>query len=172
MGETPSAPTLSTTLQQLAEQVHQSPAMAFTTLAHLIDVDLLREAYRRTRKDGAPGIDGVTAQEYAEHLEANLANLHERLRSGRYRAPPVRRTYLDKEDGSQRPIGIPAFEDKIVERAVKPRLKGRCFLIRFADDCVPYHRALDPFPRLGITNLSTAKPHEIEDLATPCTITF
>jgi hypothetical protein len=56
--------------------------MAFTTLAHLIDVGLLREAYRRTRKDGAPGIDGVTAQEYAEHLEANLANLNERLRSG------------------------------------------------------------------------------------------
>jgi RNA-directed DNA polymerase len=118
MGETSSSPTISTTLQQLAEQAHQYPAMAFTTLAHLIDVDLLREAYRRTRKDGAPGIDGVTAQEYAEHLEANLANLNERLRSGRYRAPPVRRTYLDKEDGSQRPIGIPAFEDKLVQRAV------------------------------------------------------
>jgi RNA-directed DNA polymerase len=118
MGETSSSPTISTKLQQLAEQAHQYPAMAFTTLAHLIDVDLLREAYRRTRKDGAPGIDGVTAQEYAEHLDANLANLHERLRSGRYRAPPVRRTYLDKEDGSQRPIGIPAFEDKLVQRAV------------------------------------------------------
>jgi len=62
MGETSSSPTISTQLQQLAEQAHQYPAMAFTTLAHLIDVDLLREAYRRTRKDGAPGIDGVTAQ--------------------------------------------------------------------------------------------------------------
>jgi RNA-directed DNA polymerase len=118
MGETSSSLTISTKLQQLAEQAHQYPAMAFTTLAHLIDVDLLREAYRRTRKDGAPGIDGVTAQEYAEHLEANLANLYERLRRGRYRAPPVRRTYLDKEDGGQRPIGIPAFEDKLVQRAV------------------------------------------------------
>jgi retron-type reverse transcriptase len=92
--------------------------MAFTTLAHLIDVDLLREAYRRTRKDGAPGIDGVTAQADAEPREANLANLYERLRRGQYRAPPVRRTYVDKEDGGQRPIGIPAFEDKIVQRAV------------------------------------------------------
>jgi RNA-directed DNA polymerase len=92
--------------------------MKFTTLAHLIEVDLLREAYRRTRKDGAPGVDEVTAQEYAANLEANLADLHERLRGGRYYAPPVKRSYVPKEDGSQRPIGIPAFEDKIVQRAV------------------------------------------------------
>jgi group II intron reverse transcriptase/maturase len=92
--------------------------MVFTTLAHLIDVDLLREAYHRTRKDAAPGIDGVTAATYAEHLEANLTDLYERLRSGRYTALPVKRTWLDKEDGSQRPIGMPTFEDKIVQRAV------------------------------------------------------
>jgi group II intron reverse transcriptase/maturase len=92
--------------------------MVFTTLAHLIDVDLLREAFHRTRKDAAPGIDGVTAATYAEHLEANLTDLYERLRSGRYTAPPVKRTWLDKEDGSQRPIGMPTFEDKIVQRAV------------------------------------------------------
>jgi retron-type reverse transcriptase len=92
--------------------------MVFTTLAHLMDVDWLREAYRRTRKDAAPGIDGVTAAASAEHLEANLTDLYERLRSGRYTAPPVKRTWLDKEDGSQRPIGMPAFEDKIVQRAV------------------------------------------------------
>jgi RNA-directed DNA polymerase len=92
--------------------------MRFMTLAHLIDVELLREAYHRTRKDGAPGIDGVTAAEYAANLEANLADLHARLRSGRYYAPPVKRTYVPKEDGSQRPIGMPAFEDKIVQRAV------------------------------------------------------
>jgi RNA-directed DNA polymerase len=96
--------------------------MAFTTLAHRIDVDLRREAYRRTRKDGAPGIDGVTAQADAEHLEANLANWYAWLRRGQYRAPPVRRTDLDKEDGGQRPIGIPAFEDNMVQRAVVLRL--------------------------------------------------
>ena len=92
--------------------------MVFTTLAHLMDVDWLREAYHRTRKDAAPGIDGVTAAAYAEHLEANLTDLYERLRSGRYTAPAVKRTWLDKEDGSQRPIGMPTFEDKIVQRAV------------------------------------------------------
>jgi RNA-directed DNA polymerase len=94
------------------------PAMVFTTLAHLMGVDFLREAYRRTRKDSAPGIDGVTAATYAEHLEENLRGLHERLRSGRYQAPPVKRHWLAKAGGSQRPIGLPTFEDKIVQRAV------------------------------------------------------
>ncbi len=102
----------------MAEQARQQPTMRFMTLAHLIDVELLREAYHRTRKDGAPEIDGVTAAEYAANLEANLADLHARLRSRRYYAPPVKRTYVAKEDGSQRPIGMPAFEDKIVQRAV------------------------------------------------------
>jgi group II intron reverse transcriptase/maturase len=83
-----------------------------------MDVDLVREAYRRTRKDAVPGVDGVTAARYAEPLEANLTDLYERLRSGRYTAPPVKRTGLDKEDGSQRPLGMPTFEDKIVQRAV------------------------------------------------------
>ena len=92
--------------------------MEFTTLVHLIDVDFLREAFHRTRKDASPGIDGVTAQQYAENLEENLQDLHERLRSGRYRAMPVERVWLDKEDGSERPIGKPVLEDKIVQRAV------------------------------------------------------
>jgi len=81
MGETSSSPTVSTQLQRIAEQAKQYPEMVFTTLAHLIDVDFLREAYQRTRKDSAPGIDGVTAATYAEHLEENLRDLHERLRS-------------------------------------------------------------------------------------------
>jgi len=92
--------------------------MVFTTLAHLRDVDFLREAYHRTRKDSAPGIDGVTAATDAEHLEENLRDLHGRLRSGRYHAPPVKRHWLTKADGSQRAIGWPTFEDKIVQRAV------------------------------------------------------
>ena len=79
---------------------------------------MLREAYRRTRKDSAPGIDGVTAEQYAAHLEENLRDLHERLRSGRYQAPPVKRHWLSKAEGSQRPIGLPTCEDKIVQRAV------------------------------------------------------
>jgi group II intron reverse transcriptase/maturase len=92
--------------------------MVFTTLAQLIDVEFLREAYRLTPKDRAAGVDGVTAREYAENLEENLRSLHERLRSGRYKAPPVERGWLEKKDGGKRPIGKPTFEDKIVQRAV------------------------------------------------------
>jgi len=92
--------------------------MVFTTLAHHIDVDLLREAYRRTRKDSTPGIDGITAKQYGEHLEENLEDLYERLKSGRYKAPPVVRAWLEKDNGKRRPIGKPTFEDKIVQRAV------------------------------------------------------
>ena len=78
----------------------------------------MREAYRLTRKDGAPGIDGVTAADYEANLEANLLDLLDRIRSGRYHAPPVRRAYIPKADGTQRPLGIPTFEDKVAQRAV------------------------------------------------------
>jgi group II intron reverse transcriptase/maturase len=78
----------------------------------------MREAYLRTRKDGATGIDGMTAADYEANLEANLRDLLERIKSGRYHAPPVRRTYIPKADGSRRPLGIPTFEDKIAQRAV------------------------------------------------------
>jgi len=76
------------------------------------------EAYRTTRKDGATGVDGITAADYAENLEVNLLDLLDRIKSGRYRAPPVRRTYIPKADGSQRPLGIPTFEDKVAQRAI------------------------------------------------------
>jgi group II intron reverse transcriptase/maturase len=95
------------------------PGVALTTLAHHIDVEWLREAYRRTRKGGATGVDGQTAAEYAKDLDDNLQGLLDRVKSGTYRAPPVRRVHIPKGDGSQtRPIGIPTFEDKILQRAV------------------------------------------------------
>src|SRR4029453_13057006 len=78
----------------------------------------MQKAYRLTRKDGAPGIDGVTADEYATNLDANLLDLLDRIKSGRYQAPPVRRAYIPKTDGSWRPLGIPTFEDKGAQRAI------------------------------------------------------
>ena len=90
----------------------------FTSLHHLIDIDWMSEAYRRTRKDGATGIDGVTAADYEKDLEANLESLLNRIKSGRYRAPPVRRHYIPKADGTKRPLGIPTFEDKVAQRAI------------------------------------------------------
>ena len=119
MKETPGSPSISTKLEQIAKLAKEAPTMAFTTLAHHIDIEWMREAYRRTRKDGAAGVDGQTAEEYATHLEDNLRSLLERAKSGTYRAPPVRRAHIPKGDGSQmRPIGIPTFEDKILQRAV------------------------------------------------------
>jgi len=119
MKETPGSLNISTKLGQLAKLAKEAPGMAFTTLAHQIDIEWLREAYRHTRKDGAVGVDGQTADEYATHLEDNLRSLLERAKSGTYRAPPVRRVHIPKGDGSQtRPIGIPTFEDKVLQRAV------------------------------------------------------
>jgi group II intron reverse transcriptase/maturase len=105
-------------LQRIAQQAQRYPAMVFNNVFHLIDRDFLREAYRLTRKNSAPGVDQVTATQYAEHLEDNLRDLHERLRDNRYVAPPVERVWIEKEGGKKRPIGKPCFEDKIVQRAV------------------------------------------------------
>jgi len=117
-GDTLGSLTVSLKLCQLREQAKEHPDRVFTTLHHLIDVDFLKAAYRQTKKDTAAGVDKVTSAEYAEHLEENLQSLHQRYKEGKYVAPFVRRVWLEKEDGSQRPIGIPAFEDKILQRAI------------------------------------------------------
>ena len=110
---------VSTKQQRIAELAQQHAGEALTNVHPYLDVDWLREAYRRTRKDGAPGIDGETWESYGENLEANLADLLDRAKSGRYRAPPVRRVYIPKGSGPEtRPIGIPTLEDKVLQRAV------------------------------------------------------
>jgi retron-type reverse transcriptase len=92
--------------------------MAFTSLNHYLDVEWMEYAYECTRKDGAVGVDGQTAEGYAVNLRQNLLGLIDRLKSGRYRAPPVRRHYIDKAGGGQRGLGIPSFEDKVAQRAI------------------------------------------------------
>jgi len=118
MGDTQGSPTVSTKLQRIAQQAECYPAMVFNNVYHLIDLDFLREAHRLTRKDAAPGVDKVTAAQYAADLEGNLRDLHERLRGNRYVAPPGERVWIDKEGGKKRPISKACFEDKIVQRAV------------------------------------------------------
>jgi group II intron reverse transcriptase/maturase len=120
MAERPSSGHISTKLERIAKLAKQMPGVALTTLAHHIDLEWLNEAYRRTRKDGAVGVDGQTAAEYAANLQDNLKSLLDRAKSGdHYRAPPVRRVHIPKGDGQKtRPIGIPAFEDKVLQRAV------------------------------------------------------
>jgi group II intron reverse transcriptase/maturase len=119
MAGTPSPETISTRQLELAKRAERVPDEALLTLSHFIDLDWLREAYHRTRKDGAAGVDGQVAADYEVDLDANLSRLLERFKTGRYRAPPVKRVYIPKGDGKRlRPIGIPTLEDKVLQRAV------------------------------------------------------
>jgi len=126
------AQSVSTKQRRIAELARQKPGEALTSLHHHIDMDWLVEAWQRTRKDGASGIDGQSAQEYAGNLRDNLSGLLERFKSGSYHAPPVRllarppaslfpsasSVEIPKGDGkSTRPIGIPTIEDKVMQRA-------------------------------------------------------
>jgi RNA-directed DNA polymerase len=106
--------------QRIARLAKQSPRMGFTSLAYMMDLPWLQEAYRRIRKDGAVGVDGQRAVDYAEDLERNLQNLLDRAKSGHYHAPPVRRVHIPKAGsaGQTRPIGIPTLEDKVLQKAV------------------------------------------------------
>jgi len=118
MRETQSLPTISTDLRQIAEQAKIDPTKVFTSLAHRMDVPFLLSAYNQVRKDGAPGLSGVTAKDYAENLMENLEALHLRLKSQTYVAPKIKRVWIDKDGGKKRPIGLTEFEDKIVQKAV------------------------------------------------------
>ncbi|MGE5760052.1 MAG: group II intron reverse transcriptase/maturase [Gemmatimonadota bacterium] len=119
MTETKNLESISTKLERIAEIARKYRGKPLTPLSHFIDVEWLMEAHRRTRKDGAVGVDGGTAEQYAEHLEDNLRQLLDRAKAGyAYRAPPVRRVHIPKGDGRTRPIGIPTFEDKVLQRAV------------------------------------------------------
>lgn len=121
----PSPVTVSTKLQKVAKLAKEAPGLAITSLSHHIDIDFLIEAYRLTRKDGAVGVDGQTAKDYEENLYENLESLLDRFKSGTYNAPPVRRVYIPKGDGTKtRPIGIPTFEDKVLQRAVTMLLEA------------------------------------------------
>jgi len=120
MTRTSSLELVSTRQEKIAKLAREAPGMVLTTLAHHIDLEWLKEAYRRTPKDRAPGVDGVTAAAYEAELEANLTELLKRLKTGSYRAPAVRRVHLPKPGKGQqtRPIGIPTLEDKVLQRAV------------------------------------------------------
>ena len=105
-------------LDRVREVARRDRETRFTALLHHVDVDRLRAAYWAIRPQAAPGADGVTWAAYGRDLEANLQDLHVRVHRGSYRAKPSRRAYIPKSDGRQRPLGIAALEDKIVQRAV------------------------------------------------------
>jgi RNA-directed DNA polymerase len=105
-------------LVRIRQAASERKGERFTTLLHHIDTGLLEQAYHWLKRDAAPGVDGMTWAAYGDGLTDRLADLHRRVHRGSYRAQPSRRTYIPKPDGRQRPLGIAALEDKIVQRAV------------------------------------------------------
>jgi len=115
--------TMTTKLLKVAERAKRDPQERILSLARLIDEPALRRAFGRIRKDASVGVDGVTKEQYGQHLEENLRGLHERLRSQRYRHQPIRRVHIPKEQGKTRPIGISTIEDKVVQEALREVLE-------------------------------------------------
>ena len=111
-------------LLEVVERAQREPEGRFNSLADLIDVLALKPAYRRQRSDAAVGVDGITKEAYGGNLEANLQDLHARLKAKRYRHQPIRRVHIPKAQGKTRPIGISAFEDKLVQDAVREVLEA------------------------------------------------
>ena len=118
MRRTPSRESMSHGLDRVRQAAQERKGERFTALLHHIDVELLGSAYGWLRKEASAGVDGVTWAEYGEGLERKLADLHDRIHRGAYRAQPSRRVYIPKPDGRERPLGIAALEDKIVQRAL------------------------------------------------------
>ncbi len=109
---------VSQALERVRQVAKRRKKERFTSLLHHVSIDLLRWSFYALSRNAAPGVDGVTWQDYATDLESNLQDLHARVHRGAYRALPSRRRYIPKPDGRQRPLGIAALEDKILQRAV------------------------------------------------------
>ena len=118
MCRTLSRESVSTGLERVRERAKQDKKGKFTALLHHVSVESLEAAYRQLRRNAAPGVDGMTWTQYGQNLEARLSDLHARIHRGAYRALPSRRTFIPKEDGTSRPLGVAALEDKVVQRAV------------------------------------------------------
>lgn len=134
---------LSTKLNRLTEKAKSHPEFKFKTLAHLLNEEMLIRSYNALKKQAAAGVDGMTTEEYGKNLQSNIANLHRLLSQNQYRAQPLRRVYIKKEDGKQRPLSIPAMEDKIVQRAVAEIL-GRIYEVDFKDCSYGYRPKRGP----------------------------
>ena len=109
---------MSTQLDRLTELAKEDAKRQFYSIAHMITFGALYAAFRGLRKKASAGVDGVTYEEYERGVARNLQTLYERLKNGKYQAQPLRRVYIPKENGKQRPISIPALEDKIVQKAM------------------------------------------------------
>jgi retron-type reverse transcriptase len=123
-GRTQSRETVSQVLARIRQTARERKKERFTALFHHINVELLRDAFFAIRREAAPGVDGVTWQDYEANVETNLQDLHARVQRGAYRALPSPRQYIPKPDGRQRPLAVAALEDKIVQRATATLLNA------------------------------------------------
>ena len=145
-----------TKLESLTLRAREDPKCRFTSLAHLLSEDFLKECFRELKRDKASGIDGVTVQGYEVNLEENLKDLVGRMKAKRYRPQPVRRAYIPKPDGGKRGLGIPAVEDKIVQMGIKKILEA-IFEVDFMDVSYGFrpnrscHDALDVLDKAMMT---------------------
>ena len=150
------------------EAARRNKKIRFTALLHHVTIPFLRECFGALQRQAAPGVDGVTWRKYEQDLENRLADLHGRIHRGTYRAQPSRRVYIAKADGRQRPLGIAALEDKIVQRAVVRILEQI-----YEEDFLGFsygstselgaHNPMVAAPRW--TQIKKPKPHPIRTLA-------
>ena len=144
--------------QRIATLAKLHPEVSFTSMAHYVDLEWMTEAYRRTRKDAAVGVDGVTAAEYEVGLDDRLKKLLEGFKSGTYKAPPVRRVYIPKDETGKekRPIGIPTMEDKVLQRAIVMLLEP-LYEVDFSNSSFGFRPGRSP--HLALTALRTSIKH-------------
>jgi group II intron reverse transcriptase/maturase len=150
MGNTAKTPRFGEVLtkqQRIAELAQQCPEQALTSIHHFLDEEWMHVAYEWTRRDGAAGIDGQTAQDYERNLAENLRHLLQRIQSGSYVAPAVRRVHIPKSKGKTRPIGIPTIEDKIAQRAILMALEP-IFESEFSDASYGFRPGRSPHQAL------------------------
>jgi RNA-directed DNA polymerase len=156
-----------TTLTRLAlisKRAQEEPTCQFTSLAHLLDEGFLEDCYFGLHRDRASGVDGVSWKEYGEHLEENLKDLVKRLKAKRYKPQPARRIYIPKDEHSKRPLGLPALEDKIVQKGVA-RILGVIYEADFLDGSYGFRPARNPHQAINaVDKMIMTKPinHVIE----------
>ncbi len=146
-----------TKLALISQRARKEPKLQFTSLAHLLDVGFLRGCYLELGRDRASGIDGVSWQEYGKPLEENLATLVERMKAKRYKPQPAKRVYIPKNNDEKRPLGLPALEDKIVQRGIA-RILEAIYEVDFLDCSYGFrpkrgcHQALNAVDKTIMTN--------------------
>ena len=138
---------MTTKLSKIAEKAKTDPGLRFTSLAHLLTPEFLKETWKQMNRKGVGGVDGETIRDYEKDLDGRIGDLHERLKAGRYKAPPVRRVDIPKGNGKMRTLGIPTVEDRLVQRAVA-RILGAIYEADFYDVSYGFRPGRNPHQAL------------------------